>query len=206
MKFSSLVSQTPLFYSVCFAGCSPSACLLNACETQGSIASCKRHLWLQSLCHLKDHKQKWRELSQRQTEQCHMDSANRKQVSSLEAPEATNQKVFMFLPFAQLFSLSRLFSITWQDEAAPNSKFCMLSPETVSQAKVPGEGNLIHLGSSDCPGPIGQGWERCRAELGMDTQHNHSLTHVNKGHSARRKVKHTALRRGQKGPCKRQEG
>lgn len=104
MKFSPLVSQTPRIHSVCSAGYSPAACLLNACEPQGSIASCKRHLWLQSLYHLKDHDQKWRKLSQRQTEQCHMDSANRNVVRSLEAPEATNQKDFMFLPFAQLFS------------------------------------------------------------------------------------------------------
>lgn len=41
--------------------------------------------------------------------------------------------------FGQFFSLSRLFSITWQNEAAPNSEFCMfwvnLCPETVSKAQ-----------------------------------------------------------------------
>lgn len=67
--------------------------------------------------------------------------------------------------FVHCFSFSR-FSTTWQNEAVPKTKFCMLGvnlcPEIVFQAQVQitWRWNLIQLGSSDCPTPINQGQGR----------------------------------------------
>lgn len=111
---------------------------------------------------------------------------------------------------AQLFI--ELWSIRWQTEAAPNSKFCKLwvnpHPEIVFQAQfhITWRQRIWSiLGQGTFPGPIGQAQGRCRAGRGGFTAQP-QLNPCVKGHGTGRKSKYTALRHGQNGPPRRQKG
>lgn len=129
--------------------------------------------------------------------------------------ELRTRKPSLFLPWMCLlnFSLSPDCSLSHGRMRLPKLQVLHVVSKPMSRNCFSGPipnyletGNLIHLGSSDWPWSNQLGTEEVEGrERGGHTAQPQLNPGVNRGHRARRKLKHTPLRYGQNGPPKRQK-